>query len=294
MARNGSGTYTLPSGNPVVTGATISSTTHNTTMTDIETALTASIAKDGQTVWTGNQDMNGGKIILDADADTSITADTDDQIDIEIAGADDFRFTANTFTALSGSTIAADTIAETTSANGVVIDSVTLKDGNVVLGSGNGIDFSATSDGTGTASSELLDDYEEGTFTPTLQDTSLSDGEGQTYTTQLGFYTKIGNVVEISITLNLSSKGTLTAGNQVRIAGLPYTAENTTDKSGGVYGVAGQGYTITANTSVTGEIVKNTTYIAMGLWDATTGVSALLVSEIALGANIILKGSYYV
>ena len=37
------------------------------------------------------------------DADTSITADTDDQIDIKIAGADDFRFTANTFTALSGS-----------------------------------------------------------------------------------------------------------------------------------------------------------------------------------------------
>lgn len=88
MARNGSGTYTLPSGNPVVTGATISSTTHNTTMTDIETALTASIAKDGQTVWTGNQDMNGGKIILDADADTSITADTDDQIDIEVGGTD--------------------------------------------------------------------------------------------------------------------------------------------------------------------------------------------------------------
>ena len=34
------------------------------------------------------------------------TADTDDQIDIKIAGADDFRFTANTFTALAGSTIA--------------------------------------------------------------------------------------------------------------------------------------------------------------------------------------------
>ena len=33
------------------------------------------------------------------------TADTDDQIDIKIAGADDFRFTANTFTALAGSTI---------------------------------------------------------------------------------------------------------------------------------------------------------------------------------------------
>jgi hypothetical protein len=52
-------------------------------------------------------DMNGlaDGIILDADGDTTISAPTDDQIDIEIAGADDFTFTANTFTALSGSDI---------------------------------------------------------------------------------------------------------------------------------------------------------------------------------------------
>ncbi len=50
-------------------------------------------------------DLNANELIIDLDADTSITADTDDQIDIKIAGADDFRFTANTFTALSGSSI---------------------------------------------------------------------------------------------------------------------------------------------------------------------------------------------
>jgi len=50
-------------------------------------------------------DMNGLELILDADADTSITADTDDTIDIRIAGADDFQFTANVFNALSGSSI---------------------------------------------------------------------------------------------------------------------------------------------------------------------------------------------
>lgn len=49
--------------------------------------------------------INGNKLILDADGDTSITADTDDQIDIEVAGADDFRITANTLTALSGSSV---------------------------------------------------------------------------------------------------------------------------------------------------------------------------------------------
>jgi hypothetical protein len=52
-------------------------------------------------------DMNGlaDGLILDTDADTTISAPTDDQIDIEIAGADDFTFTANTFTALTGSDI---------------------------------------------------------------------------------------------------------------------------------------------------------------------------------------------
>ena len=53
-------------------------------------------------------DMNGLELILDADADTSITADTDDTIDIKIAGADDFQFTANSFNALSGSSMVVD------------------------------------------------------------------------------------------------------------------------------------------------------------------------------------------
>ena len=64
-------------------------------------ALTVS----GLTTASAKLDLNGTELILDADADTSITADTDDQIDIRIAGADDFSFTANTFTAASGSGI---------------------------------------------------------------------------------------------------------------------------------------------------------------------------------------------
>ena len=57
MARNGSGTYNLPAGNPVVTGTTISSTTTNNTFNDIATALTGSISADGQTTPTGNLPM---------------------------------------------------------------------------------------------------------------------------------------------------------------------------------------------------------------------------------------------
>ena len=69
----------------------------------------------------GSLDMEGRELVLDADGDTTITADTDDQIDIKIAGADDFQFTANTFTAQSGSTIAAQALTATTiTASGIV------------------------------------------------------------------------------------------------------------------------------------------------------------------------------
>jgi len=52
---------------------------------------------------TGTFDLDGGELTLDADSDTSITASTDDQIDFEIAGADDFTMTANAFNVLTGS-----------------------------------------------------------------------------------------------------------------------------------------------------------------------------------------------
>ena len=53
-------------------------------------------------------DLDGSEFVLDADGDTTLHADTDDQIDIKIAGADDFRFTANNFNVLSGSTLTID------------------------------------------------------------------------------------------------------------------------------------------------------------------------------------------
>ena len=64
---------------------------------------TAYIQFLGQAVVQNLLDLNGAALILDADADTTITADTDDQIDIAIAGADDFQFTANKFSVLTGS-----------------------------------------------------------------------------------------------------------------------------------------------------------------------------------------------
>lgn len=62
MPRNGSGTYQLPAGQPVVTGTVISSSTFNTLTTDLANALTQSISKDGQTPATANLPMGGFKL----------------------------------------------------------------------------------------------------------------------------------------------------------------------------------------------------------------------------------------
>jgi microcystin-dependent protein len=62
MSRNGAGTYNLPAGNPVVPATVISTTWANSTLSDIATALTGSIAADGQTPVTGNLQMSSNLI----------------------------------------------------------------------------------------------------------------------------------------------------------------------------------------------------------------------------------------
>jgi hypothetical protein len=74
MSRNGSGTYTLPAGNPVVTGTTITTTWANNTLTDMANALTGSVASDGQTTMSSNLNMGNNRIISLADAVNSADA----------------------------------------------------------------------------------------------------------------------------------------------------------------------------------------------------------------------------
>lgn len=100
---------------------------------------------------------------------------------------------------------------------------VTVSTGNVVIGTaGKGIDFSADSHAAG-MTSELLDDYEEGTFSPTIASTG---GGTPTYVRQLGYYTKIGNRVMFQLLVDLGTKGTLAAGD-LSIGSLPYTSNST-------------------------------------------------------------------
>lgn len=93
--------------------------------------ITALLLASGQSV-----DLNGeaGGLILDADADTAISASSDDVIVIKIANANDFELRANILRALSGSVIETNTINETTAASGVTIDGVLVKDGRTDAG----------------------------------------------------------------------------------------------------------------------------------------------------------------
>jgi hypothetical protein len=91
--------------------------------------------------------------------------------------------------------------------------------GNVIPASGFGIDFSATS---GTGTSELLNDYEEGVWTPAL---TSAGGNFTTiaYGDQQGFYTKVGR--QVTVYGFLFTSGAITAGSasgQVFISGLPF------------------------------------------------------------------------
>jgi len=87
--------------------------------------------------------------------------------------------------------------------------------GNLAFVSGKGIDFSATA---GTGTSELFDDYEEGTWTPALLFGGASTGI--TYSHQTGVYTKIGNIVNFSLRIRISSAGSATGA--ATISGLPF------------------------------------------------------------------------
>ena len=99
---------------------------------------------------------------------------------------------------------------------------LTLTDGNLVVASGHGIDFSATANSGGSMSSELLDDYEEGSFTPVITFGGASSGITYASSRQHGYYTKVGNLVNYSIHLQMANKGSSTGGLQV--TGLPFTA----------------------------------------------------------------------
>ena len=100
---------------------------------------------------------------------------------------------------------------------------VNISDGNLRVASGHGIDFSATGDGSGSMQNELLDDYEEGTWTPTIY-RSNNSGVSGSYNHQEGSYVRVGRLVFALFRVDITS---FSGGSgHVVMGGLPYSTHS--------------------------------------------------------------------
>lgn len=143
--------------------------------------------------------------------------------------------------------------------------------------SGNGIDFSSTTDASG-MTSELLDDYEEGTWTP---DISSSSGAFTTMsiTGATCSYVKIGKQVTVQGSFNTSNVSVGTASGDVRITGIPFTPANDHAR-GSCYGALLAGETPIHVSS------ENSNYL--NLWyvsSSTADPATLQVSDLTTGSG---------
>lgn len=144
---------------------------------------------------------------------------------------------------------------------------------------------------------DYLDEYEEGTWTPELWDSTLATETPTepTYTAvRTGYYRRVGNIVHITGRLEVSALGSLSTGEQARIGGLPFTSHNQTNSHQAV----SIGTLTTASLSGTyapaGQIPPNTTYITLSVFDATSGSTYMPISEFSATGDIVFSASYLV
>lgn len=134
----------------------------------------------------------------------------------------------------------------------------------------------------------VLDDYEEGTWTPVIGGSGGAP-TGQSYVFQYGKYTKVGNLVTVSCDVYLSAKGTI-AGT-IQITGLPFASNST------VGGIASP-FCGTLTTSTVGErIVLNASATHADLYIKTAAAAsytAAVTGDIANATEIIFTLSYQV
>jgi hypothetical protein len=137
-----------------------------------------------------------------------------------------------------------------------------------------------------------LFDYEMGTWTPVLWDSSRSSSESQTYDKNAGTYLKIGRFVYYYFSIEVTSLGTLTATDAALVGGLPFPARNSSDASPSfspevrnmLLGTAGFNPTITP--------LDNRSDINVRLYDATGGTTNLLISEWGANGDMRAAGFY--
>jgi hypothetical protein len=155
-----------------------------------------------------------------------------------------------------------------------------LTSGNLVVANGNGIDFSAT---PGTGTSELLADYEEGTFDPILT-TDGTDFTSVTYSSERGGrYIKIGKVVQIQLTVRTSAVTIGSASGNVLISGLPFTvATSSVGQNGNAVAVGGVSVSWVTSNPVFGVVQNNSTSILLYNNQAAT---TTVVANVGTGAG---------
>ena len=109
--------------------------------------------------------------------------------------------------------------------NVVIADGLTLTDGNITVAAGHGVVFGVDGTGDGADTSELLDDYEEGTWT--------ADPATGTCTSNV-WYVKVGELVTAGG--NIYGFSDRSSSNSVIIGGLPYGAATNLSSVGGMIG----------------------------------------------------------
>ena len=180
-------------------------------------------------------------------------------------------------------------MAATIPTNGIVLNSgLNVADGDVTLASGHGINFAATSDATGQAS-ELLDDYEEGTWTIVVEDHNDNALTlNSSYNT--GTYVKIGGQVTITGYFLVTSLGS--ASGATRIDGLPFNIlGNSRNYTGMTVGYAA-GLNVTAGTTVAGVSIINTDTVNFTNFDTAAGTTNLVASKITADGQMIFSMTY--
>ena len=165
---------------------------------------------------------------------------------------------------------------------------LTITNGNLVVASGKGIDFSATSNGSGTTTSELLNDYEEGEWTPTFTTGTSGTITVDTVNTKAR-YTKIGRQVTVAGSFYVTSVSSPVG--EWRIQGLPFTSNTGTSLRSAV-SVFADGLETTATTSIIGYVDPNVTYIT--LYKYAAGVVSTMAADVKAGSYVFLTATYNV
>ena len=151
------------------------------------------------------------------------------QVGNQVQSSNAFTVTPSTTNGGTTFTTPALTIIGTTSAaqfaGTLGVTGVTTFTDNIVMGNGKGIDFSATANSSGAMASELLNDYEEGTWTPTV-------GGGLTVSgtfSSSGTYVKIGNIVYVNGFVGGATSVSVATADTVLCSALPFTAAASTN-----------------------------------------------------------------